>query len=292
MSSAPISSDLFGFPLTEIPLRHAVRAALLEDRAFDDVTTMATIPASSVALAQIAARRGGVVCGGPLAVEAFQQLSPHVRVEVIRADGTAVERGDPVLRITGPARALLQGERVALNYMMHLSGVATLTQTYVDAIVGTGARILDTRKTTPGLRHVEKYAVRCGGGVNHRMDLASMAMLKDNHLAAVGGDIAQAVAAVRAIVPEGTLVEVEADRPAQVREAIAAGADVIMLDNMSLEDMRECVAMIGDAAIIEASGGVSLATVRGIAETGVHWISVGALTHSAPALDLGLDFLT
>ena len=278
------------FPLRELPLRTVVRDALFEDRAFEDVTTLATIPADALSSAVLAARKPGVICGGPLAVEAFTQLSPHVRVEIVRTDGTVVQKGDQVLRITGPSRALLQAERVALNYMMHLSGIATLTHTYVQAIAGTRARILDTRKTTPGLRHLEKYAVRCGGGRNHRMDLASMAMLKDNHLAAVGGDIVAAVAAVRATLPAGTWVEVEADRREQVERALAAGADVIMLDNMPLDAMRDCVQLVNGAAIVEASGGVRLDRVRAIAETGVDWISVGALTHSAPALDLGLDF--
>jgi nicotinate-nucleotide pyrophosphorylase (carboxylating) len=209
---------------------------------------------------------------------------------VVRPDGSVVQAGDAVLRITGPSRAMLQAERVALNYMMHLSGVATLTHTYVQAIAGTKARILDTRKTTPGLRLLEKYAVRCGGGRNHRMDLASMAMLKDNHLAAAGGDIVAAVAQVRSILPAGTWIEVEADRREQVQQAIASGADVIMLDNMPLDLMRDCVALVAGRAIVEASGGVTLDRVRAIAETGVDWISVGALTHSAPALDLGLDF--
>jgi nicotinate-nucleotide pyrophosphorylase (carboxylating) len=282
--------DAFGFPIHGAALSTVIRAALLEDRAFDDVTTLATIPADAVSSAVLAARKPGVVCGGPLAIEAFTQLSPHVRVETVRVDGSPVQPGDAVLRITGPSRALLQAERVALNYMMHLSGVATLTQTFVQAIAGTNATILDTRKTTPGLRHLEKYAVRCGGGRNHRMDLASMAMLKDNHLAAVGGDVVAAVAAVRASAPLTLWVEVEADRREQVERALASGANVIMLDNMSLELMRECVQLVNGAAIVEASGGVTLDRVRAIAETGVDWISVGALTHSAPALDLGLDF--
>lgn len=290
MSIASPVVDLHGFPLREIPLRTAVRAALFEDRALEDVTTLATVPASAMSSAVLTARKPGVVCGGPLAIEAFTQVSPHVRIETVRADGTVVQTGDIVLRITGPSRALLQAERVALNYMMHLSGVATLTYTYVSAIAGTKARILDTRKTTPGLRYLEKYAVRCGGGRNHRMDLASMAMLKDNHLAAVGGDIVVAVQQVRAILPAGTWVEVEADRREQVERAIESGADVIMLDNMALDLMRECVQRIAGRAIVEASGGVTLERVRAIAETGVDWISVGALTHSAPALDLGLDF--
>ena len=282
--------DAHGFPLARPELRAAVREALLEDRAFEDVTTLATIPGSAMSSAVLAARKPGVICGVPLAIEAFEQLSEHVRVETVMADGSVVTRGDIVLRITGPSRALLQAERVALNYMMHLSGVATLTHTYVQAIAGTSAKILDTRKTTPGLRLIEKYAVRCGGGRNHRMDLASMAMLKDNHLAAVGGDIVAAVAAVRVMLPAGMQVEVEADRREQVERAIASGADVIMLDNMDLETMRECVQLVAGRATVEASGGVTLVRVRAIAETGVDWISVGALTHSAPALDLGFDF--
>ncbi|MES3034691.1 MAG: carboxylating nicotinate-nucleotide diphosphorylase [Gemmatimonadota bacterium] len=290
MSETAAVHDLFGFPLREIPLRTAVRDALFEDRAMEDVTTLATIPATAMSSAVLAARKAGVVCGGPLAIEAFTQVSPHVRIEVVRTDGTVVAPGDAILRITGPSRAMLQAERVALNYMMHLSGVATLTHAYVQAIAGTAARILDTRKTTPGLRHLEKYAVRCGGGRNHRMDLASMAMLKDNHLAAVGGDIVAAVRQVRGILPTGTWIEVEADRREQVERAVESGADVIMLDNMPLDAMRECVALVAGRAIVEASGGVTLDRVRAIAETGVDWISVGALTHSAPALDLGLDF--
>lgn len=290
MSATPAVIDPFAFPLSASALRTVVREALFEDRAFEDVTTLATIPMEAVSSATLAVRKTGVIAGVPLAVEAFQQLSQLVRVDVVRVDGTIVAPGDVVLRITGPSRALLQAERIALNYTMHLSGVATLTRTFVDAVAGTKAKILDTRKTTPGLRALEKYAVRCGGGRNHRMDLASMAMLKDNHLAAVGGDIGAAVAAVRAILPDGILVEVEADRRAQVEAALVARADVIMLDNMSLDDVRECVALVAGAAIVEASGGVTLERVRAIAETGVDWISVGALTHSAPALDLGLDF--
>lgn len=290
MSTQPGAVDLFGFPLHGAALSTVIRAALNEDRAFDDVTTLAMIPASAMSSAVLAARKPGVVCGVPLAVEAFTQLSPHVRIEVVRVDGTVVERGDEILRITGPSRALLQAERVALNYMMHLSGVATITNVFVQAIAGTSARILDTRKTTPGLRQLEKYAVRCGGGRNHRMDLASMAMLKDNHLAAVGGDIVAAVAQLRPTLAEGVWVEVEADRREQVERALESGAEVIMLDNMSLEAMAECVTLVAGRAIVEASGGVTLDRVRAIAETGVDWISVGALTHSAPALDLGLDF--
>ena len=282
--------DLHGFPFSAADTRALVRAALVEDRAFDDVTTLATVPAAATARAVLAARRAGIACGLPLAEAAFAQFD-HVRVVRRCADGAPLAPGDVLLEITGPARALLQAERVALNYAMRLSGVASLTRRFVDAIAGTGAAILDTRKTTPGWRDLEKWAVRCGGGRNHRRDLASMALIKDNHLAAVGGDIAHAVAAARALLPPGAKVEVEADRIEQVGQALAAGADVIMLDNMSLEAMRQCVALVAGRATLEASGGVHLDTVRAIAETGVDWISIGALTHSAPALDLGLDFL-
>jgi nicotinate-nucleotide pyrophosphorylase (carboxylating) len=281
--------DLHGFPLNATETRALVRAALEEDRAFDDVTTLATIPATATARALLAARREGVACGIALAEAAFAQFE-QVRTVRRCADGARLAAGDVLLEITGPARAILQAERVALNYAMRLSGVATLTQRFVDAVAGTGTAILDTRKTTPGWRDLEKYAVRCGGGRNHRRDLASMALIKDNHLAAVGGDIAHAVAAARALLPAGAKVEVECDRFAQVERAVAAGADVIMLDNMPLGELRRCVAFIAGRALVEASGGVTLDTVRAIAETGVDWISVGALTHSAPALDLGLDF--
>jgi nicotinate-nucleotide pyrophosphorylase (carboxylating) len=192
--------------------------------------------------------------------------------------------------LSGHARGILSAERVALNFMQRLSGIASLTARYVDAVAGTGAHILDTRKTTPGMRRLEKYAVRAGGGMNHRMDLASAVLIKDNHLAAVEGDVAIAVKRARAVGPAGIKVEVECDNVDQVRAAMDAGADVIMLDNMSLTDMREAVKIVDGRAVIEASGGVTLETVRRIAETGVNWISVGALTHSAPALDLALDF--
>lgn len=281
--------DLHGFPLTPMATRALVRAALEEDRAFEDVTTLATIPADATARAVVAARTEGVACGIPIAEAAFG-LFDHVRTVRRCGDGDRLAKGDVLLEVTGPARAILQAERVALNYAMRLSGVASLTRRFVDAIAGAGAAILDTRKTTPGWRDLEKYAVRCGGGRNHRRDLASMALIKDNHLAAVGGDIARAVTAARALLPAGAKVEVETDRFAQVEAAVAAGADVIMLDNMSPDEMRRCVAHIAGRATVEASGGVNLATVRAIAETGVDWISVGALTHSAPALDLGLDF--
>jgi nicotinate-nucleotide pyrophosphorylase (carboxylating) len=278
------------FPLDRRELAAVVRQALDEDGAFNDVTTLATVLSLRHARGAIASRSRGVIAGVPLAVEAFHQMDSRLVPRVDAGDGARVEPGTPVLFLTGHARALLSAERVALNFMQRLSGIATLTARYVDAVRGTGAQILDTRKTTPGWRRLEKYAVRCGGGSNHRLDLSSAVLIKDNHLAAVDGDVAVAVNRARELAAPGTKVEVECDRRAQVEAALAAGADVVMLDNMTLDEMRECVALCKGRAITEASGGVRLDTVRAIAETGVDWISVGALTHSAPALDLGLDF--
>jgi nicotinate-nucleotide pyrophosphorylase (carboxylating) len=270
--------DLVGF----------VRAALDEDRAFDDVTTMAIVAADAKARATIAANRDGVIAGTEPAGIAFRLLDPLCRILVLREDGAHVSAGDSVMAIEGLTRGLLAAERVALNFLQRLSGVATLTAEYVRAVQGSRARILDTRKTTPGWRQLEKHAVRMGGGSNHRMDLAEMALIKDNHLAAVDGDVSVAVARVRRLLPAGAEVEVEADTLDQVRAAVAAGADRILLDNMSLDDLRAAVAFVAGRARLEASGGVTLATVAAIAATGVDDISVGALTHSAPALDLGM----
>lgn len=271
-------------------MEQLVRAALEEDAAFHDVTTQATVPADLRARASLRTRQDGVVAGTACVVATFKALDPHCEVEIVAADGSRVAAGDTVLVVAGAARALLSGERVALNFIQHLSGIATLTARYVDAVRGTRARILDTRKTTPGWRQLEKAAVGAGGGTNHRMDLASASLIKDNHLRAVGGDIRLAVERVRALLPPGADVEVEADTIDQVKQALAAGAERILLDNMPVDAMRECVALVAGRARLEASGGVTLATVRAIAETGVDDISIGALTHSAPALDLGLDF--
>ena len=278
------------FPLSQPELHALVKAALDEDDAFNDLTTLATIVSDRHARGRLVARAPGVICGVPLAIEAFCSLDPKVTIRVDLEDGARVVVGDSVLYLSGHARALLAAERVALNFMQRLSGVASLTARYVDAVRGTNARILDTRKTTPGWRVLEKYAVRAGGGMNHRLTLSTAVLIKDNHLAAVDGDIAVAVRRARDLAPPGTKVEVECDRPDQVRDAIAAAADIVMLDNMTPDEMRACVALVDGRAVIEASGGVHLDGVRAIAETGVHWISVGALTHSAPALDLALDF--
>ena len=285
-----VRPDELYFPLVGEELERTVRAALDEDRAFDDVTTIATVLSDRREGARIVARTEGVVAGGPLAAEAFRLLDPAVAVHVMVEDGARAVAGEPVLSVRGHARAILSAERVALNYMQRLSGIATLTLAYVEAVRGTATRILDTRKTTPGLRRLEKYAVRAGGGMNHRMDLAAAVLIKDNHLESVDGDVALAVRRARALAAPGTKVEVECDTLEQVGAALAAGADVIMLDNMSIADMGQAVREVNGRAILEASGGVRLDTVRAIAETGVDWISVGALTHSAPALDLGLDF--
>lgn len=278
------------FPLNEQQVAALVRAALEEDGAFNDITTIATVLSDRRARARLVARDAGVVAGLALAIEAFHQLDPKASIRVDAEDGTRVARGDTVLFLSGHARGLLSAERVALNFLQRLSGVATLTCKYVDQVKGTGARILDTRKTTPGWRALEKYAVRCGGGVNHRLDLSSSVLIKDNHLAAVEGDVAVAVRRARDLLVTGGTVEVECDRLEQVRAALEARADIILLDNMSPEAMRECVRLVNGRAVTEASGGVSLDAVRAIALTGVDHISVGALTHSAPALNLALDF--
>ena len=278
------------FPLTRKETKTLVAAALEEDDTKHDITTAATILSNRRARCRLVAREPGVVAGLALAIEAFEQLDKAVTIRVEHEDGSRVDPTTPVMFLSGHARGLLSAERVALNFMQRLSGIATLTARYVDAIKGTGAHILDTRKTTPGWRRLEKYAVRAGGGMNHRMDLAAAVLIKDNHLAAVEGDIGIAVKRARQVGPAGIKVEVECDNLDQVRAALDAGADVIMLDNMRLVNLREAVKLVDGRAVTEASGGVTLDSVRKIADTGVNWISVGALTHSAPALDLALDF--
>jgi nicotinate-nucleotide pyrophosphorylase (carboxylating) len=228
------------------------------------------------------------VAGLPVAEAVLYAVAGEGLTVVCRAsDGQRVKDGDVLLEVTGPVRALLTAERTALNLLCHLSGVATLTRRWVDAVAGTGAVVRDTRKTLPGLRSLQKYAVRCGGGENHRLSLADAALVKDNHVVAAGG-VAQAFRAVRERFP-GVAVEVECDTLDQVAEAIDAGADLVLLDNMPAETLRAAVVLAAGRARLEASGGLSLRTARAVAETGVHYLSVGALTHSAPALDIGLD---
>ena len=278
------------FPYSRLMTETLVREALAEDAAESDVTSIATIVSDRRERCSIVARKAGVIAGIPLAREAFRQRNPKASIRASVKDGQKVAAGTPVLFVTGHARGLLSAERVALNFMQRLSGIATLTHEFVDAIAGTTAKILDTRKTTPGWRRLEKYAVRAGGGLNHRMDLGAAVMIKDNHIAALDGDIAMAVRRAREIAPEGTRVEVECDSIQQVRMALEAQPDIIMLDNMTVKHVGEAVEVIDGRAVVEASGGVNLQNVRAIAETGVDWISVGALTHSARALDLGVDF--
>ena len=277
------------FPFARLMTASLVRQALEEDDAGNDVTSIATIATERRARCRIVARRKGVIAGIPLAREAFRQRDPKASVRSTIRDGQRVDAGAEVMFITASPRGLLSAERVALNYLQRLSGIATLTHEFVDAVTGTNAKILDTRKTTPGWRRLEKYAVRAGGGTNHRMDLGAAVLIKDNHLAALEGDVSVAISRARDIAP-GKPIEVECDTVDQVRAALDAGAEIIMLDNMSLAKLRESVALVDGRAVTEASGGVTLQTVRAIAETGVDWISVGALTHSAKALDLGLDF--
>ncbi len=278
------------FPLTATETRAIVAAALEEDDTKHDITTAATVLSDRRARCRLMARQSGVIAGLKLACDAFEQLDKAVTIRIDHNDGSKLRPDTPVMFLSGHARGLLSAERVALNFVQHLSGIASLTARYVEAVAGTGAHILDTRKTTPGLRFLEKYAVRVGGGLNHRMDLSSAVLIKDNHLAAVDGDIGVAVKRARGVAPAGIKVEVECDTLDQVKAAIGAGADVIMLDNMALLELREAVKLVDGRAVTEASGGVTLESVRRIAETGVNWISVGALTHSAPALDLALDF--
>lgn len=267
-----------------------VRAALAEDIGSGDITTRCTVPSGLSASAVFLAKSEGVVCGLEIAALAMQLVDPAVRFEPVAVEGQQVTPGDIVAKVSGDARSLLTAERVALNFLQRLSGVASLTRRFVDAVSGTEARIVDTRKTTPGLRVLEKYAVRCGGGTNHRYGLSDGILIKDNHLAA-GGGVGACIRAARAGAPHSVRVEVECKNLGQVQEAVASGADIVLLDNMTPDQLREAVAMIAGRALAEASGGVNLSTVSEIAGTGVDIISVGALTHSAPALDIALDFV-
>lgn len=270
-------------------IAHAVDSALAEDLGLvGDITSNATILPDARASAWIAARQPGVVAGIDLAEYAFRALDPDVEFRVEAGDGDHVTAGTPIAQVTGNARALLGAERVALNFLGRLSGIATLTNAYVTAIAGTSAAIVDTRKTTPGLRALEKFAVRCGGGRNHRVGLFDAILIKDNHIVAAGG-LSSAIERARATAGHMVKIEVEVDNLEQLREALTYRIDAVLLDNMGPDLLRQAVAMAGGRVLLEASGGVNLDTVRTIAETGVDLISVGALTHSAPVLDLGLD---
>ena len=279
--------------LTTDEIQCAVRIALAEDIGSGDATTLATVPATATARAVMRAREPLVVAGLDFALAAFRELSPKIKIQRKILDGRRAQAGATLLKISGPARAILSAERVALNFVQRLSGVATTTARFVAAVRGTHATILDTRKTTPGWRRFEKYAVACGGGKNHRIGLFDLILIKDNHLAALRHEKPNAIAAAIRRARKGfprLKVEVEADTLKQVEQAVKAGADFILLDNMNLKRLRQALNIVKGRAKTEASGGVNIRTVRAIARTGVDFISVGALTHSARAVDIGLDF--
>ncbi|MFT4258795.1 carboxylating nicotinate-nucleotide diphosphorylase [Microbacterium sp.] len=278
--------------LTAATVARVVGAALEEDAPWGDLTSTALLPAEATATADLVAREAGVFSGGEVFATAFALTDPHVSVDVHVGDGDEFAPEDVLASVSGSARSILTAERVALNFTQRMSGIATLTAAYVRAIDGTGARIADTRKTTPGLRAFERHAVASGGGRNHRYSLSDAVMAKDNHLAVLqrsGADLASALREAFSHLPHTTHIVIEVDRLDQIPAVLDGGAHTVLLDNFSLDDLRSGVALIGDRAQVEASGGVNLDTVRAIAETGVDVISVGALTHSARALDLGLD---
>jgi nicotinate-nucleotide pyrophosphorylase (carboxylating) len=274
-------------------IERVVRMALLEDAPWGDLTSQTLIPASARMTAELVAREPGIFCGGQIFAAAMSLTDPATKTDLLVDEGAAFATGDILATAIGPARAVLQAERVALNFVQRLSGIATMTSRYVAEVAGTSARVVDTRKTTPGLRLFERYAVRCGGGHNHRFSLSDAVMAKDNHLAVLTDDgrrnLTEALGAAKASLPHTAHFEVEVDRPDQIEAVLAAGVDTIMLDNFTLEQLREGVKQIAGRALVEASGTVRLETIGAIARTGVDIISVGALTHSVRSLDLGLD---
>lgn len=270
-----------------------VRMALLEDAPWGDLTSQTLVPAEARCAAQLVAREPGVLSGSDVFASAMRNTDPTITTCFAIADGQTFGKGDVLAHVEGPARAVLQAERIALNFVQRMSGIATLTARYVSEITGTKARIVDTRKTTPGLRLLERYAVQCGGGHNHRFSLSDAVMAKDNHLAVLLADgrrtLTEALRDVRAALPHTAHLEVEVDRPDQIEAVLAAEVDTIMLDNFSLDDLRAGVMTVAGRALVEASGSISLDRVHAIAAIGVDIISVGALTHSVRSLDLGLD---
>ena len=280
--------------LTTRNITDVVRLALAEDAPWGDVTSAAFIPEGTMATAALVAREPGVFSGGEVFVAAFTEIDPALRVELLVGEGESFGAGTTLATVTGAARSILGAERVALNLVQRMSGIATQTARYVAAVAGTAARVVDTRKTTPGLRALERHAVRCGGGHNHRFSLSDAVLAKDNHLAVLtagGRSLTEAIRDVRAGLSHTTHLEVEVDRLDQIEPVLEGGVDTIMLDNFTLDELREGVALIAGRALIEASGNVSLETIGSIAQTGVDIISVGALTHSVRALDLGLDIV-
>jgi len=285
---ANVSNTSIVWQMDPMALDARLRDFLQEDIGHVDLTATLMVDEAMTGRFEMRAREPMTIAGLAVAARVFSLYDAGIDIERLATDGQTVPEGAVLMRLQGPARSLLTVERTALNLIQHLSGIATLTARYAERIAGTGAQLVDTRKTTPGLRALEKHAVACGGGRNHRLGLDSGVMLKDNHIAVCGG-IAEAVARARSRVPVLTRIEVECDRLDQVEEALAAGADVIMLDNMPVETMRRAVELVDGRAPLEASGGVRLETIRDIAETGVDFISVGRITQSAPAVDIGLD---
>jgi nicotinate-nucleotide pyrophosphorylase (carboxylating) len=275
--------------LTDAAIRKVVEAALEEDAPWGDITSELFVPETATATAELNAREPGVFAGVDVVAATFAAVSTEIVVDMRVADGDRFEAGDVIAVISGPARAVLRGERIALNLVQRMSGIATQTAHYVAEVAGTKAHVVDTRKTTPGLRALERHAVRCGGGYNHRFSLSDAVLAKDNHLAVLDGSVTDAILSARAALGHTTRIEVEVDRIDQIEPVLAGGVDIIMLDNFSLDELREGVAIVAGRAIVEASGGVTLDTVKAIAHTGVDLISVGALTHSVRSLDLGLD---
>jgi nicotinate-nucleotide pyrophosphorylase (carboxylating) len=279
-------------PSNKLQIEEIIDRALVEDLGKGDVTTEALIPADRRGTGFIVAKKEGILAGINVAKQVFHRVDPELTVEVLLEDGAGVKLGSKLASVSGSIASILKAERVALNFLQRLSGIASETNRYVEAVKGLPVRIMDTRKTTPGLRSLEKHAVKAGGGDNHRMSLSEGILIKDNHLAALrsrGLNIKQIVARARQNSPQRLPVEVEVATVSEALEAAEAGADIVMLDNMNLEDMRKAVKSIHGRALIEASGGITLANVRAVAETGVDFISIGALTHSARALDISLE---
>ena len=276
----------------KLQIEEIIDRALAEDLGKGDITTEALITGDKQGTGLIAAKKEGILAGINVATQVFHRVDPELKVEVLLEEGARVKPGSEVARVSGSIASILKAERVALNFLQRLSGIASETNRYVEAVKALPVRIMDTRKTTPGLRSLEKHAVKVGGGENHRMNLGDGVLIKDNHLAALRGQglsIKEIIARARQNAPQRMVVEVEVGNVSEASEAVEAGADIVMLDNMNLEDMREAVKSIHGRALIEASGGITLDNVRAVAETGVDFISIGALTHSARALDISLE---
>lgn len=275
--------------MLDLNLNDLIARSLKEDIGTGDITTLSTIPAEKTITGRFIAKENGILCGMDVAKAVFCFIDPAIALKTVKNDGERIEKGEVIATVEGNARNILTGERLALNLMQHMSGIATRTREAVDQVAGTAARIADTRKTTPGLRVLEKYAVKCGGGSNHRFNLADGVLIKDNHIEAAGG-ITPAVKMARENIPHTLKIEVEVETFPQLEEALEAGADIIMLDNMSYEDMKKAVEIVGSRALTEASGNMGEKDLKTVAETGVDLISIGALTHSVKALDISLKF--